>query len=185
MSWLPFYLVHERHLSATAMAWTAGIHLRDRFGRGHRHWENRGPAHPARCKCVLSPQVADGRRSSHRRRLAARAALWQDRKPGSPCLVGAAVGCGTAGSGIYAVPQTLAGPRIAGRWVGMQNCVANIAGILAPMLTGVLVQRTGHFSAALMLAAAFAAVGALAWVFGVRFSDEPKPLPEIALAQLL
>ena len=25
MSWLPFYLVHERHLSATAMAWTAGV----------------------------------------------------------------------------------------------------------------------------------------------------------------
>ena len=25
MSWLPFYLIHERHLSATAMAWTAGL----------------------------------------------------------------------------------------------------------------------------------------------------------------
>jgi sugar phosphate permease len=83
------------------------------------------------------------------------------------------------------VPQTLAGPRLAGRWVGMQNCVANFAGIIAPVLTGFLVQRTGHFSAALMVAAAFAALGVVGWVFGVRSSDEPDPLREVALAEAL
>jgi sugar phosphate permease len=67
----------------------------------------------------------------------------------------------------------------------MQNCVANIAGIVAPVLTGFLVERTGHFSAALTFAAAIAAVGALAWVFGVRSSDEPDRLREIAIAQAL
>jgi MFS family permease len=98
-------------------------------------------------------------------------------------LAGAAVGCGLSCSGVYAVPQTLAGPRLAGRWVGMQNCVANFAGIVAPVLTGFLVQRTGHFSSALTLAAGIAALGALAWLIGVRPSDEPRPLPDLALAE--
>lgn len=184
MSWLPFYLVQERHLSTTAMAWTAGmIYAIDSTA------------------AIITGRIADLR--IRRGVSACSARKWPmvvglviavisllgcamaGPKTWLPFLVGAAVGCGTAGSGIYAIPQTLAGPQLAGRWVGMQNCVANIAGIMAPMLTGVLVQRTGHFSAALILAAAVAAVGALAWVFGVRLSDEPKPLPEIALAQLL
>lgn len=101
------------------------------------------------------------------------------------CLAGAAVGCGAASSGVYAVPQTLAGPLLAGRWVGLQNCIANIAGIVAPVLTGFLVQRTGHFSVALNFAAAMAAVGALAWTFGVRASDEPERVREIAVAELV
>jgi dipeptide/tripeptide permease len=67
----------------------------------------------------------------------------------------------------------------------MQNCVANIAGVVAPALTGLLVQRTGHFSAALTLAAAMTAIGALAWVFGVRSSDEPDPLRDIVLIEAL
>jgi MFS family permease len=99
-----------------------------------------------------------------------------------PFLIGAAIGCGSSCSGVYAVPQTLAGPLLAGRWVGMQNCVANFAGIIAPVLTGFLVQRTGHFGAALTVAAAFAALGALGWVFGVRSTDEPDPLRDVALA---
>ncbi len=98
-------------------------------------------------------------------------------------LCGAAIGCGLSCSGVYAVPQTLAGPRLAGRWVGMQNCVANFAGIVAPVLTGFLVQRSGHFSSALDVAALVAALGALAWVFGVRPSDEPRPLQDLALAE--
>ena len=100
-------------------------------------------------------------------------------------LIGAAIGCGSSCSGVYAVPQTLAGPLLAGRWVGLQNCVANFAGIIAPVLTGFLVQRTGHFGAALAVAAAFAALGALGWVLGVRSSDEPAPLRDVVLAPSL
>ncbi len=178
MSWLPFYLVHERHLSATSMAWTAGsiyaidsaaaivtgriADLRIRRGAG---------ACSARKQLMVAGHL-----------LAAVSLLGcalAGPKTWFPCLVGTAIGCGIACSGVYAVPQTLAGPRLAGRWVGLQNCVANSAGILAPLLTGLLVQRTGHFSAALMLAAAFVALGALGWAFGVRLSDEPDPLRDV------
>ena len=184
MSWLPFYLVHERHLSTTAMAWTAGaIYAIDSTaaivtGRIADLWIRRGAG---ACSARKWPMVV-GLVIAVISLLGCAAA---GPKTWLAFLAGAAVGCGTASSGVYAIPQTLAGPRLAGRWVGMQNCVANIAGIVAPVLTGFLVQRTGHFSAALTFAAAIAAVGALAWVFGVRSSDEPDPPREIALAQAL
>jgi MFS transporter, ACS family, D-galactonate transporter len=184
MSWLPFYLVHERHLSTTAMAWTAGmIYAIDSTA------------------AIVTGRIADLRIQYGVRACSAR--KWPmvvgfviavisllgcavaGPKTWLPFLVGAAVGCGTASSGVYAIPQTLAGTQLAGRWVGMQNCVANIAGIVAPFLTGFRVERTGHFSAALTFAAAIAAVGALGWVFGVRSSDERDRLREIAIAQAL
>ena len=181
MSWLPFYLIHERHLSATAMAWTAGlIYAIDSVasivtGRIADLWIRRGMS---ACSARKWPMVAG--------LLIAVVSLLGCAAAGPrtwlPFLIGAAIGCGSSCSGVYAVPQTLAGPLLAGRWVGMQNCVANFAGIIAPVLTGFLVQRTGHFGAALTVAAAFAALGALGWVFGVRSTDEPDPLRDVALA---
>jgi MFS family permease len=182
MSWLPYYLVHERHLSTSAMAWTAGLlYTMDSAA------------------AIVSGRIAD---LCIRRRVSATSARKYPMIAGlllaavslvgcasaGPrtwfvCLAGAAVGCGLSCSGVYAVPQTLAGPRLAGRWVGMQNCVANFAGIAAPVLTGFMVQRSGHFSSALILAAVIAALGALAWIFGVRSSDEPRSLSALALAE--
>ena len=46
---------------------------------------------------------------------------------------------------IFACAQALAGPRAAGKWMGLQNFVGNFAGIVAPALTGFLVDRTHHF----------------------------------------
>lgn len=184
MSWLPFYLVHERHLSATAMAWTAGmIYAIDSTaaivtGRIADLWIRRGasPCSARKWPMVVGLLIAV---------VSLLGCAVAGPKTWLPFLVGAAVGCGTACSGVYAVPQTLAGPLLAGRWVGMQNCVANFAGIVAPVLTGFLVERTGHFGAALTVAAGFAALGALGWVFGVRSSDEPAPLRDVALAPSL
>jgi MFS family permease len=184
MSWLPFYLVHERHLSASSMAWTAGsIYAIDSAGaivtgRIADLWIRRGAN---ACSARKWPMVVG--------LLIAVVSLLGCAAAGPKTwfvfLAGAALGCGSSCSGVYAVPQTLAGPQLAGRWVGMQNCVANFAGIVAPVLTGFLVERTGHFGSALTFAAAVAAVGALGWIFGVRSSDEPGPLPDAALAEAL
>ena len=174
MSWLPYYLVHERHLSESAMAWTAGLlYAMDSAsaivaGRiADLCIRRRIPATTAR----KVPMIAG--------LLLAAVSLVACASAGPHtwllCLSGAAIGCGLSCSGVYAVPQTLAGPRLAGRWVGLQNCVANFAGILAPVLTGYMVQRTGHFASALTLAAVISAAGALAWAIGVRPSDEPAP----------
>jgi hypothetical protein len=50
---------------------------------------------------------------------------------------------------------------------GLQNGFANLSGVVAPALTGFLVDRTGKFLAPLAIAAAVLAAGGLAWVFAV------------------
>jgi MFS family permease len=57
----------------------------------------------------------------------------------------------------------LAGPLAAGRWTGVQNFVGNMAGWVAPVLTGFLVDRTGRFEWAFFITAAIAWTGALSW----------------------
>lgn len=51
---------------------------------------------------------------------------------------------------------------------GFVHLIANLAGIVAPSITGFMVQATGGFSGAFMLAGAFATVGALAVAVMVR-----------------
>ena len=51
--------------------------------------------------------------------------------------------------------------------MGAQNFVANLAGAVAPFLTGILVGRTGHFYWPFVITAVIAWIGALHWVFVV------------------
>ena len=75
---------------------------------------------------------------------------------------------GMSSCNVFATAQTLAGPRAAGRWVGVQNFIGNFAGICAPVITGFIVDRTGHFSVAFGLAAAMLLAGGLLVLFVVR-----------------
>jgi MFS family permease len=84
------------------------------------------------------------------------------------CLLAIGMGSGIANSASYTVGQTLAGAGAAGRWAGLQNGFANLSGVIGPPLTGWLIDRTGHFDAALAVAALVAVAGGLAWMFGVR-----------------
>jgi MFS transporter, ACS family, D-galactonate transporter len=63
----------------------------------------------------------------------------------------------------WAITQTLSGPLAAGRWTSIQNGVGNLSGIVAPWLTGVVVERTGSFHLAFVVAAAVALTGAMMW----------------------
>ena len=67
--------------------------------------------------------------------------------------------------GVFAIPQIIAGPGAQGRWVGVQNTCGNIAGLIAPAITGVLVDRTGLFDVAFGLAAGVNILGLIGWVF--------------------
>ncbi len=71
---------------------------------------------------------------------------------------------GLASPGLFAIPQILAGPRAAGRWVGVHNTVGGAAGLLAPALTGLLIDMSGQFSTAFAAAAAFTAIGLVGWL---------------------
>ena len=49
--------------------------------------------------------------------------------------------------------------------MGIQNCLGNVAGMTAPLVTGVLVDRTGHFAFAFGIAAVLAVVGMVSVAF--------------------
>jgi hypothetical protein len=72
---------------------------------------------------------------------------------------------GVASPGIFAIPQILAGPHAAARWVGIQNATGNVAGILAPALTGLLVERSHHFTSAFAAAAFVGVLGLIGWTW--------------------
>jgi MFS transporter, ACS family, D-galactonate transporter len=77
-------------------------------------------------------------------------------------------------SNMWAISQTLAGPRRAGRWMGMQNFVGNLAGFVAPALTGFLLDRTGKFHWPFFIA------GAVVWAGALCMGVVVGPLEEIA-----
>ncbi len=96
-----------------------------------------------------------------------------------PCMLGMALGSehlavasmfgfqvlmGASSPGVYAMSQILAGPRASGRWVGIQNSVGNLSGIISPWLTGVIVDRTGHFTLAFIACAVVSAAGIIGWI---------------------
>lgn len=83
-------------------------------------------------------------------------------------LFAVAIGLGAVGPHIFATGQTLAGPRGGGKWMGIQNGCANFAGILGPILTGIIVKETGAWEGAFLLAAAFTVIGVVAWSLMIR-----------------
>jgi len=82
------------------------------------------------------------------------------------CVAGAAFGINA--STLYSIGQTLAGARAGGKWIGLQNAFANIAGIVAPIITGAVVDRTGQFYWAFVIAGGVALLGVLAWGLMIR-----------------
>ena len=83
-------------------------------------------------------------------------------------LLPAAIAIGIVSTNIYAVAQMFAGPRASGSWVGFQNAMGNLSGIVGPIVTGMLIDRTQSYFLAFMLAAAVGGIGALIWLFGIR-----------------
>jgi MFS transporter, ACS family, D-galactonate transporter len=85
-------------------------------------------------------------------------------------LIGVFLGISICNS--WAFSQSLAGPHMVGRWVGVQNFVGNLAGAIAPVLTGFLLDRTGSFYWPFFITAIVAWIGAVAWYFVVGPLEE-------------
>jgi MFS transporter, ACS family, D-galactonate transporter len=163
MTWMPFYLVRERQFSMDQMAQTGGgaYLLAAISGMVAGHISDRlitagAPTSRVR-KTVMIVGMA-----------VAAIALAACAAAGSVmaviCLSLAAAGYGICTSNLWAITQTLAGTKAAGRWTGVQNFLGNMAGIAAPQLTGLVVDRTGHFFWAFAIAAAVALLGVLFWL---------------------
>jgi MFS family permease len=77
-------------------------------------------------------------------------------------------GLGLATANYWALTQSLIPGSTVGRITGVQNCAASISGIVAPIVTGWLVQRTGGYAAAMAMVLFFLLAGISAYLFLVR-----------------
>jgi MFS family permease len=78
---------------------------------------------------------------------------------------------GVYASNLFALTQSLAGTEASGRWTGLQNACGNIPGMVAPWVTGWIVQTTGRYAAAFAAAGASCLVGSACFGLLVRDSD--------------
>ena len=86
-------------------------------------------------------------------------------------LVGASL-VGLSIGNLLVILQACAPPEQVGVWTGMQNFAGNIGGIIAPLVTGLLIKETGSYAPAFALAAGVLVTGLLAYWFIV---GELKP----------
>jgi MFS family permease len=104
-----------------------------------------------------------------------------------PSLFASALFFGISSGPVYNIAQTLAGPRAAGQWVGVQNFVGNLAGIVAPFATGLMVDRFGHYGLAFLVAGGVTFAGAASWGWMIPKVEplvwrEPADAPRAAAA---
>jgi MFS family permease len=92
---------------------------------------------------------------------------------------------GVYASNLFALTQSLAGPEASGRWTGLQNACGNIPGMIAPWVTGWIVQTTGQYFAAFIAAGFSCLIGSACFGLLVRESDRlptvtanPTPAPQ-------
>lgn len=166
VTWLPFYLVRGRHLSMNQMARMGGFVFfvyavsAIAFGKLSDQWYARGASATMVRKTLLGVgSVGMGIFFAATAVAPDHLMLW--------VLAPIGICMGINGSNCWVVSQTLAGPRVAGRWTGVQNFVGNFAGAVAPALTGYLLDLTGHFYWPFVITAMVSWIGALSWVFAV------------------
>jgi len=82
-------------------------------------------------------------------------------------------GLGLATANYWAITQTLLPGVAPGRVAGIQNTALNLAGILAPIVTGWLKQITGSYTAPMQTIWVFLIIGVAAYVFLAR-EREPQ-----------
>jgi MFS family permease len=83
-------------------------------------------------------------------------------------------GLGLATANYWALTQSLIPASAIGRVSGVQNCAASIAGIVAPILTGWLKQKTGSYEAPMLACCVFLVIGVLSYVFMVKERYAPE-----------
>lgn len=163
LTWLPSYLVLERHLSVKSMAVVAAVcYGVDAISAVSTGWlqdfaitKGNSPTLVRKSAMVIGFSMAA---------VGLLGCALASATSYLPWLLAAGFGCGMTGPGLYTFPQTLAGPAAVGKWYGWQNGFANFAGITGPALTGFVLQHTGKFFAPFAITAAVCIGGALAWV---------------------
>jgi MFS family permease len=164
LAWLPDYLVRERGFSMQGMATVAGIayliNATSALAAGWAvaAWTRSGRSPNAFYKSIMA--------FAHLVSMGTMVGMVLLPIQGSiACLCLFQFAVGVSSPGTYAIPQIIAGPQAAGRWVGVQNACGNLAGVFAPAITGLLLDATGTFLSAFVLAGAINVLGLVGWVW--------------------
>ena len=167
VAWLPLYLVRSRGLSIPAMTLfataTYGAQALASLGWGHLAdvlvRRGRAPSAVKRWLCVVAELGS----------VLGIAAIALAAGPAQllAALVVTGVFLGCLPTMVFALGQIHAGARDAAGWIGVQNAIGSVSGIVGPVVTGLIVDLTGSFSGAFALAGAVCAVGAAVFAFVV------------------
>jgi len=168
LTWLPSFLVNERHFSMQKMGTIGGsAYLLLALSALISGWfSDLWIARGGTPTTVRKTFTATGLAISSCSCLAV-VAFASDARLAVLFLFVTCAGAGLCTANLWAITQTIAGPLAAGKWSGLQNFAGNFAGIIAPALTGFVVQRTGHFFWAFAATAGVLLAGALSWAFVV------------------
>jgi MFS family permease len=179
LSWLPLILVKSRGFSVKEMAVIGGgvycIHALScaLLGAASDRWIRRGAsANRVRKSFIVAGSLGAAVTILLTAKADSSATIW---------LLGLFGFCSGFTTPMFlAITQTLAGARAASQWYGLQGIAGQGAGILAPIITGVIVDRTGQFEWAFNIAAGVLLLGAFVWavlvprIEPVRWPDEMK-----------
>ena len=164
ITWLPFYLVRGRNFSVYRMAVIAGgsyfscAVTAAICGRLSDWWIGRGASPTLVRKTFTSGGMAGAA-------IFAIACVLTGPGLSTVAVILTTSFLGMSSSNVWAITQTLAGAQAAGRWTGLQNFVGNFAGIIAPALTGFVLDRTGSFFWPFAITAVMCTLGAASWIF--------------------
>jgi len=163
ITWLPFYLVRERHFSMDKMAKIGGIaYLLAALACTVSGWlSDRWIAAGATPSLVRKAFTGGGVSLSG---LFLAFAVVSGPRLSIALVILGVIAFGVSASNIWAITQTLAGQRATGRWVGFQSFFGNLSGMVAPAATGYVLQQTGHFFWAFLIVAGVAFAGAASWI---------------------
>jgi MFS transporter, ACS family, D-galactonate transporter len=163
LTWLPYYFEHERHYTHDKLAFLGSL-----------------PFWFVAASSMSAGLAADAiiRRGATAARLRqkfvvfglcgccvfmAASILVESATLSLALLLVASLVYGLFSSNHWALTQSLAGPDVAGKWTGVENCVGNFAGVVAAYITGLVLERTHVFFFAFAIACGVLIFGA--WGF--------------------
>ena len=159
LTWLPSYMVMERHFSMNRMATMGALaFLAIGLSSALCGWlSDRWIAAGATPTRVRKTFTAGGLALST---IILPVAMVDSKELSMALLFLACIFFGMWSSNHWALIQTLAGPPAAAKWTAVQNGAGNLAGVAAPALTGLVVERTGQFFWAFAVATGIVLTGA-------------------------
>jgi len=173
LTWMPAYFVEQRHLSLSKM----GLYTFFSFGGMAAVAALAGWAADLMIGCGGNPVTVRKWFTIAGFLIACTELIGAQSSSVTTALTFAVIslsGLGLATANYWALTQTLIPASAIGRMSGVQNCAASLAGIVAPILTGWLKQRTGSYEAPMQTIWFFLVTGILSYLLMVNEKYAPK-----------